>query len=109
MDIDSIRALIEAGDWYESGHAQDRMAERGIAIDQVLEAIQCGRIVEELPTTGRDPECLICGDVERSIVFLRTVHPLYVVCAVGDIVTIVTVDWNPPREFGQKDRRRRRR
>ena len=109
MDIDSIRTLVDAGEWYESGHAQERMVERGIDIDQVLDAIRHGRIVEELPPTGRDPKCLVCGEVERRLAFLQVVHPLYVVCAVGEVVTIVTVDWNPPRELGQKPRGRGRR
>ena len=55
MDIDSVRMLIEAGDWYESVHFQERLAERGITIEQVLEAIRVGRIVQKLPTTGADP------------------------------------------------------
>ncbi|MCS6862163.1 MAG: DUF4258 domain-containing protein [Abditibacteriales bacterium] len=107
MDIDSVRMLVEAGDWYESAHFQERLAERGITIEQVLEAIRVGRVIQELPPTGADPECIVCGDVERQIAFLKVVQPLYIVCAVGDVVTFVTADWNPPREFGQKRRRRR--
>jgi hypothetical protein len=108
VDIDSVRLLVDAGNWYESAHFQERLAERGITVEQVLEAIRVGRVVQELPTTGADPECIICGDVERQIAFLRIIQPLYVMCAVGEVVTFVSVDWNPPREFGQKRGGRRR-
>ena len=54
------------------------------------------------------PECIICGYVKRKIEIVTSTVPLYVLCAIGEVIILITADWNVPREFGQKFRKSRR-
>ncbi len=108
MDIDSIRAMVRDGDWTPTEHFQDRLDQRKIDLQQVLEAIEHGEIVQEFPKQSPHPECMIRGVVQRELAGIEFDMPLYVQCGVGEVIFFITADWNPPREFGQKGRGRRK-
>ena len=109
MDIDHIREMIGRNWWRTSDHFNQRCMERTISLPQALEAIHVGDIVQEFPRRKPSPECIICGYVRREIGDFIVLRPLYVLCAVGDVITFISADWNMPREFGQKRRGRTKR
>ncbi|PIW14682.1 MAG: hypothetical protein COZ06_16550 [Armatimonadetes bacterium CG_4_10_14_3_um_filter_66_18] len=109
MDIDAIRAMIRDGDWVPTEHFNERLDERTIDLEQVLESIACGEIVHEEPKQSPCPECMIRGLTRRRIAGIEFEVPLYVQCGIGEVVFFITADWNPPRQFGQRARRSRHR
>jgi hypothetical protein len=65
-----------------STHAMTRMHERGIFIDEVLNAIIYGEIIEEYTDDYPYPSCLILGYVNKKVI--------HIVCSDSDPVYIVT-------------------
>lgn len=76
---------------------------------QVEQAIERGRIAEERPKQKPYPEFLLVAEVDEPIpdTDIMIKRPLYIMGALGDEVYLISCDWNPPREWGQKVRRRR--
>lgn len=99
--------MVKAGDWTPTEHFNERLDQRRIDLHQVLEAIRNGDIVEEFPKRSPNPECMIRGTTHRDLAGFEFDFPLYVQCGVGEVVFLITADWNPPRELGQKGQRRR--
>lgn len=54
-------------------HAQQEMLDEGVGMDDVLEAVAAGRIIENYPDHKRGACCLVYG-------LTRTGRPLHVVC-----------------------------
>jgi len=67
------------------GHASQRMIERDIKRQSVMEAILKGEIIEDYPEDFPFPSCLILGFSTDGI-------PIHVVCSIGqDYLWIITV------------------
>ena len=70
--LEKLRAQAEAENLRFTQHAQKEMAEEGVSVDEVLEAIASGEIVENYPSHRRGACCLLNGRT-RSGRFLHTV------------------------------------
>lgn len=108
MDIDHIREMVKK-DWViATDHFRKRRGERKFTMQQVKQAIYQGRIIEERPKQKPYPECLIMGEVDKHFPDLKLSFkaPLFVICGVGNDIYLISADWNIPREWGQKVKRR---
>ena len=69
-------------------HASEEMIEEDIALDDVLEAVQSGHILEDYPEHRRGPCCLIAG-------VTRAGRPMHVVCTTAQPVLIIITVYEP--------------
>ena len=93
-----IRSQTAGGDLRITQHAQQEMAEDEISLDDVLEAIQDGEILEHYPEHRRGACCLLCGLTDKG-------RPLHIVCTTAQPVLILITayeprppKWRTPRE-----------
>ena len=93
-----IREQVRKGLLRFTLHAHQRMVEENVAVDEVVEALMNGEVVENYPEHKRGACCLVCGRTKTG----RYVH---VVCTTGlDVVVIITVyeprkpKWRTPFE-----------
>ncbi len=68
------------------------MDQRAITLAELKEVIYHGEVVEHYPNDEPYPSCLIVGRVKGGF-------PLYAVCAMSEIVHIVTVHWMDPAKW----------
>lgn len=87
-----IRRHIESGAFRITQHAQQEMVEENIMLDEVLEAVSRGAILEDYPQHRRGPCCLLSGETARS-------RPLHVVCTTDlpMVIVITAYEPKPPR------------
>jgi Domain of unknown function (DUF4258) len=69
-------------------HAQQEMTEEGIFLEEVLEVLRAGTILENYPEHRRGPCCLVWG-------YTRKNRPLHVVCTTTRPVLIVITVYEP--------------
>ncbi|NQT54105.1 DUF4258 domain-containing protein [bacterium] len=69
-------------------HAQQAMVSRHVSLDEIIEAIANGEILEDYPDHQRGPCCLIYGDTPVG-------RPLHVVCTTAQPVLIVITAYEP--------------
>jgi hypothetical protein len=69
-------------------HAQQEMVEENIILDEVLEAIATGEILEDYPEHRRGACCLLYG-------FTRNDRPLHIVCTTARPVLIIITAYEP--------------
>jgi Domain of unknown function (DUF4258) len=68
--IEEIRQKI-TGDQFEfSKHAVDQLILRGIRVQEVIEAITTGQVIEDYPDDKYGPSCLISGLTQAN----RNIH-----------------------------------
>ncbi|MCP4357291.1 MAG: DUF4258 domain-containing protein [Chloroflexi bacterium] len=84
MDIDEIKALVGAGKFRLSLHAEMETAADNLHISEIVTAILNDDPLEKYPDTGRGESCLLLG-------FVKDI-PLHVVCGfrAGNVI-IITV------------------
>ncbi len=92
MEIEAIRQKWKIGQWEISAHARKRMGQRQITVDELGQVIMEGEIIENYPDDKPYPSCLILGKMSNSF-------PLYVVCALGDGVHVITAHWLDPEKW----------
>ena len=85
MDILLIQKLCREEYIEFSKHVSDRMFQRNITTDEIVEAILNGKIIEEYPDDYPYPSCLILGITLRK----RTLH--VVVGVMETKIWIITV------------------
>lgn len=102
MNIVRIQRLIKKRRYRITLHAQKRMDQRGITLEELKEVIYHGVIVEEYPGDKPFPSCLIVGEVRGGF-------PLYIVCAVEKVIHIITVHWMDPSKWFDYQKRREKR
>ena len=83
-----IRAQANAENIRVTQHAQQEMAEEDITLNQVLEAIATGQILENYPEHRRGACCLLYG-------LTRSNRPLHVVCTTTQPILIVITVYEP--------------
>ncbi|MEX0701430.1 MAG: DUF4258 domain-containing protein [Planctomycetales bacterium] len=73
-------------------HVQQEMIEEGISLDEVLEAVGCGEIVENYPHHRRGACCLLHGTTAGG-------RPLHVVCTTSKplLIMITVYEPKPPK------------
>lgn len=69
-------------------HAQQEMVEEDIRLDDVLQAIAIGRILENYPTHRRGPCCLLYGQT-------RDGRHLHIVCTTAQPTLIIITVYEP--------------
>lgn len=99
MNIEKLRAHVRNGKYRITLHAQKRMDQRAITLAELKEVICQGEVVELYPDDAPFPSCLIVGRVRGGF-------PLYAVCALSDMVHIVTVHWMDPAKWLDPNTRR---
>ena len=89
---ESLRALARSESVRVTVHAHQEMVEEGITMDDVLEAIATGDVIEDYPTHRRGACCLVGGTT-------RAGRPLHIVCTTAQpVLVIITVyEPKPPR------------
>jgi hypothetical protein len=92
MELRIIRSLLKQGKYKITLHAQVRMDQRLITLKELKETILQGKVVETYPHDKPFPSCLVMGKVRGGF-------PLYVVCALSDIVHIITTHWLDPTKW----------
>lgn len=87
-----IRQKFLTGEYRITRHAQRRCDTREISLTEIKHVILNGEIIENYPNDKPYPSCLILGYVKHHL-------PLYVLCALGDIVHIITIHWLDPQKW----------
>ena len=90
--LESLRALARSESVRVTVHAHQEMVEEGITMDDVLEAIANGDVIEDYPTHRRGACCLVGGTS-------RAGRPLHIVCTTAQpVLAIITVyEPKPPK------------
>lgn len=83
-----------------SQHAHQEMLEEDIVLDDVLQAIASGQILENYPDHRRGACCLLYGCTEQA-------RPLHVVCTTDRALLFVITVYvpQPPKWVGPTERR----
>ena len=81
-----IRHKLLTSEYTITRHAQRRCDTRKISLEEVKHVISTGEIIENYPNDKPYPSCLVLGYVRENV-------PLYVLCALGEQVHIITVHW----------------
>jgi hypothetical protein len=98
--LERIRAQVVAEDIRITQHAQQEMAEEDISLNEVLEAISTGDILENYPQHRRGACCLLNGPTENG-------YPLHIVCTtVRSVLIIITVYRPKPPKWVTPTQRR---
>jgi hypothetical protein len=83
--LDIIRVQARTNNIRVTQHAQQEMTEEQVSLDEVLEAVSQGNILEKYPQHRRGACCLVCG-------FTRSGRALHVVCTTTlPFLIIITV------------------
>lgn len=96
-----IRAQADVENIRVTQHAQQEMVEENIVLNEVLEAIAAGQILENYPEHRRGACCLLNGLTKNG-------RPLHIVCTTArPILIIITVyEPKPPKWITPVQRRR---
>ncbi|MBI5872814.1 MAG: DUF4258 domain-containing protein [Candidatus Omnitrophica bacterium] len=90
--LKQIREKFDTGQFQITRHALRRCDTRGISLAEIKKVISDGEIIENYPKDSPYPSCLILGYTHKN-------EPLYVLCALGNLVHIVTVHWIDPAKW----------
>ena len=95
LDVTSLEAILEqirvqaaAENIRITQHAQQEMVEEDIALDEVLQVIATGQILENYPEHRRGACCLLNGMTRQS-------RPLHIVCTTAQPVLIIITVYEP--------------
>ena len=96
-----IKSHAASGDLRITQHAQQEMAEDEISLDDVLDAIQDGEILEHYPEHRRGACCLVCGLTDKG-------RPLHIICTTAQpmLILITAYEPRPPKWRTPRERRR---
>lgn len=89
---DKIKEKFKEGKVIFTNHARKRVDERKVLTAEIEEVILNGEVIEEYPEDKPYPSCLILG-------YVRNKEPLYILCALSEIVIIVTIHWFDPEKW----------
>ena len=95
LDLSKIRAAAKSNHTEWRRHALLRTYERGITLEQALQVVLEGEIIEEYPHAKPYPACLMMAMVEMG-------KPLYVSLAYdpeNDLLHFITVHWLDPSKW----------
>ena len=92
LDIREIRELCAEDKILLTQHAVKRCQERGIAFDDITNAIMRGEIIERYPEDYPYPSCLILGD-----------GPLHVAVGIGQGMIWMITAYKPNAEKWESD------
>ena len=99
--IEAIREKLATGAFEFSQHAVDHSILRHISVQEIMEAIAGGEVIEDYPTDKYGPSCLIMG-------FARSGRPIHVQCSYPSrplVKMITTYEPDPDQWLDYKHRR----
>ncbi|MBI5563128.1 MAG: DUF4258 domain-containing protein [Deltaproteobacteria bacterium] len=99
--LQGVRGLVMAEAVRVTLHANEEMVEEGISLDEVLEAITVGSVLEDYPDHKRGACCLIGGNTRNG----RHIH---VVCTTAEPVLVIITVYEPKQPKWVTPTRRRR-
>ena len=104
MELEALIARIKsqagAGAFRVTQHAHQEMVEEEITLDEVVQAIQRGEILEVYPEHRRGACCLVNGFTDEG-------RPLHLVCTTGQPLLILITAYQPrlPKWLTPRERR----
>ncbi len=90
--IKQIRQKFKEEKYRIARHCQRRCDSRGISLNEIKEVIAKGKVIKTYPKDSPYPSYLILG-------YVRNGKPLYILCALGELVHIITVHWLDPAKW----------
>jgi len=100
--IERIQSLCNDGAVIITGHAENRIKERGITYGDIVTAIANGVIIEKYPTDYPNPSVLIFGQDKRG-------NPLHIVVGIGSERLWVITAYQPSIDKWENDWKTRKR
>ncbi len=108
MDIDDPKAILEriqaqaaTGRVFLTQHARQEMVDEAITVEEILQAITTGRLLENYAGFYKGPCCLVSGQGQG--------RPIHIVCSTSlpELVIITVYEpkppkWVTPTQRGQK-------
>lgn len=93
LQIEELRKLCTPEKIIITMHAAKRLAQRGIRLQEIMNCIQTGEIIEQYPDDYPYPSCLTLGNIE-------TTQPLHAVVGTnGEQLWIVTAYYPAPDKW----------
>ena len=86
--LEQIRVQAAAENIRITQHAQQEMVEEDITLDELLEAIVTGQVLENYPEHRRGACCLLNGHSQQD-------RPLHIVCTTAQPVLIIITAYEP--------------
>jgi len=86
--VESLRALAQSEAVRVTIHAHQQMVEESVSMEDVLEAIATGAIIEDYPAHRRGACCLVGGTT-------RAGRPLHIVCTTTQPVLVIITVYEP--------------
>ena len=101
MALEQLRSLAATGNARLTQHAHQEMVEEEITLNELLEAIVSGQVLENYPEHHRGACCLVNGTTDEG-------RPLHIVCTTALPVLIIITAYEPkmPRWVTPKERNR---
>ena len=101
--LERIRAQVDIENIRVTQHAQQEMVEEDITLDEVIESIDKGQILENYPKHRRGACCLLNGLYQKG-------RPLHIVCTTAQPVLIIITIYEPkpPKWVTPYQRRQKR-
>ena len=101
MTIEDIASLCKAQSVRWTRHILERIFQRGILLEDVINALSNGEIIEQYPTDYPFPSCLVMGKT-------RSGKSLHVVCgSSGTELWLITAYFPNPVEWTEDFKHRR--
>jgi len=92
---------VKAGAFEFSQHAVDQTILRRIRVQEVREAIESGKVIEDYPDDKYGPSCLILGFASNGkVIHVQCSHPS------RSLIKIITVYEPDPNEWIDHEHRR---
>ncbi|MBZ4688282.1 MAG: hypothetical protein JG764_1915 [Clostridiales bacterium] len=101
INIETIKRLVSEKKIIWRNHILVRMQQRGIKINDVIECVMSGKIIEYYYDDYPYPSCLILGCINEETC-------LHVVCAVGENKVWMITAYTPDKEEWYDDLKTRR-
>ena len=101
LSIEDFRHINKAENMVITQHSRRRMAERGVALADVMSAIGNGEIIEQYPDDFPFPSCLILGKAKDS-------RQLHVVASVNENLIYLITAYYPDAERWEADMKTRK-
>ena len=90
MIINKIKDFVSKEKVQIRHHARVKMRKRGTRVDDVVDALSHGEIIEEYAGDKPYPSCLVHGEVNGM--------PIHVVCALSESEIIIITAYEPDPE-----------
>ena len=100
-----IRALVAGGTWRPTHHALRRIQERDLLLQDALDGLETGELVEDYPGDPRGPSVLVFSVTSTKL----PLHAVWGIAANDNpMVSLVTVYIPNPSEWLEDNKTRRK-